>query len=168
MVTDEIFLNECDIFYINMSEEYAEKQQSLAGVYAEVVMEQTKGSFKDKFVAAMAALMSSSAPYNRKKVATKVYEIIEDSLGVVPEKLNPGEGLYQLCKFYEWDDLDLVELIMEFEAEFDINLHAEDESFLRECSIAGLIDYLFKIGDMETKKKSDETRSGGHTIDDYQ
>ena len=61
-------------------------------------------------------------------IADKVRDIIAEQLGVNPEQVIPE------AKFIEdlgADSLDIVELVMEFEKEFDIEIPDEDAEKLR-------------------------------------
>ena len=58
----------------------------------------------------------------------KVKDIIEKELGVEREKLTPAASFIEDLGA---DSLDIVELVMEFEKEFNIDIHDEDAEKLR-------------------------------------
>lgn len=130
-------------FYINMPKKNDEKQ-SLAGFYAGIVMKKTNGTFKDKYIAAMVALMGSNIEgYDKEAIAAKVYETIVDNLGEMPENANPTDKISELFKSYghnKVDKVDITELIMEIEVPFDVFIPEDD------YSIAGLANAVLGGG----------------------
>ncbi len=74
--------------------------------------------------------------------SAKVKDIIEKELGVEREKLTDGASFIEDLGA---DSLDIVELVMEFEKEFNIDIPDEDAEKLR--TVGDAISYLNgKIG----------------------
>ena len=74
--------------------------------------------------------------------SAKVKDIIEKELGVEREKLSDGASFIEDLGA---DSLDIVELVMEFEKEFNIDIPDEDAEKLR--TVGDAIGYLNgKIG----------------------
>ena len=72
----------------------------------------------------------------------KVLKIIEEQLGVDPERVKPESSFIDDLGA---DSLDIVELVMEFEKEFNIDIPDEDAEKLR--TVGDAIKYLdSKIG----------------------
>jgi acyl carrier protein len=69
--------------------------------------------------------------------ATKVRDIIEKELGVEREKLTDGANFIEDLGA---DSLDIVELVMEFEKEFNIDIPDEDAEKLR--TVGDAVAYL--------------------------
>ena len=69
--------------------------------------------------------------------ANKVKDIIEKELGVEREKLTPDASFIEDLGA---DSLDIVELVMEFEKEFNIDIPDEDAEKLR--TVGDAIGYL--------------------------
>ena len=67
----------------------------------------------------------------------KVKDIIEKELGVEREKLTPDASFIEDLGA---DSLDIVELVMEFEKEFNIDIPDEDAEKLR--TVGDAINYL--------------------------
>ncbi len=67
------------------------------------------------------------------KVADKVVEIVCDQLGVSRDQVNPETDFINDLGA---DSLDTVELVMEFEEEFNINIPDEDAEKIRKVSDA--------------------------------
>ena len=67
----------------------------------------------------------------------RVRDIIEKELGVEREKLTNEASFMQDLRA---DSLDIVELVMEFEKEFNIDIHDEDAEKLR--TVGDAIGYL--------------------------
>ena len=75
-------------------------------------------------------------------LSEKVKDIIEKELGVEREKLTDGASFIEDLGA---DSLDIVELVMEFEKEFNIDIPDEDAEKLR--TVGDAITYLnSKIG----------------------
>jgi acyl carrier protein len=68
---------------------------------------------------------------------TKVKDIIEKELGVEREKLTPEASFIEDLGA---DSLDIVELVMEFEKEFNIDIPDEDAEKLR--TVGDALKYL--------------------------
>ena len=64
-----------------------------------------------------------AAPADAVKIQEKVIEIVCDQLGVSKDKVTPETSFVNDLGA---DSLDTVELVMEFEEEFDINIPDED------------------------------------------
>ena len=74
--------------------------------------------------------------------ATKVRDIIEKELGVEREKLTDGANFIEDLGA---DSLDIVELVMEFEKEFNIDIPDEEAEKLR--TVGDAVGYLnTKVG----------------------
>lgn len=74
--------------------------------------------------------------------ASKIKDIIEKELGVEREKLTPRASFIEDLGA---DSLDIVELVMEFEKEFNIDIPDEDAEKLR--TVGDAIAYLeAKVG----------------------
>ena len=71
------------------------------------------------------------------KIADKVIEIVCDQLGVSKDKVNPETDFINDLGA---DSLDTVELVMEFEEEFNINIPDEDAEKIRKVGDA--IQYI--------------------------
>ena len=69
--------------------------------------------------------------------ASKIKDIIEKELGVEREKLTPEASFIEDLGA---DSLDIVELVMEFEKEFDIDIPDEDAEKLR--TVGDALGYL--------------------------
>ena len=69
--------------------------------------------------------------------SNKVKDIIEKELGVEREKLTPDASFIEDLGA---DSLDIVELVMEFEKEFNIDIPDEDAEKLR--TVGDAIEYL--------------------------
>jgi len=69
--------------------------------------------------------------------SNKVKDIIEKELGVEREKLTPGASFIEDLGA---DSLDIVELVMEFEKEFNIDIPDEDAEKLR--TVGDAMQYL--------------------------
>ena len=69
--------------------------------------------------------------------ASKIKDIIEKELGVVREKLTPEASFIEDLGA---DSLDIVELVMEFEKEFNIDIPDEDAEKLR--TVGDAVSYL--------------------------
>ena len=69
--------------------------------------------------------------------SAKVKDIIEKELGVEREKLTDGASFIEDLGA---DSLDIVELVMEFEKEFNIDIPDEDSEKLR--TVGDVIAYL--------------------------
>ena len=69
--------------------------------------------------------------------SAKVKDIIEKELGVEREKLTDGASFIEDLGA---DSLDIVELVMEFEKEFDIDIPDEDAEKLR--TVGDALGYL--------------------------
>jgi acyl carrier protein len=67
----------------------------------------------------------------------KIKDIIQKELGVEPEKLTPEASFIEDLGA---DSLDIVELVMEFEKEFNIDIPDEDAEKLR--TVGDAIAYL--------------------------
>ena len=70
-------------------------------------------------------------------VEEKVFEIVSEHLGA------PREEVYQESAFSDdlkADSLDIVELLMEFEEEFDVTIPDEDYEKIR--TVGDAIDYI--------------------------
>ena len=67
------------------------------------------------------------------KIAEKVIEIVCDQLGVSKEKVTPETDFINDLGA---DSLDTVELVMEFEEEFNINIPDEDAEKIRKVGDA--------------------------------
>ncbi|MCI5221978.1 MAG: acyl carrier protein [Candidatus Electrothrix sp. AR4] len=73
-------------------------------------------------------------------VADKMVEIIEEQLSVDKEKVVPGAAFVDDLGA---DSLDLVELIMAMEEEFDVEIPDEDAEKI--ATVQDAIDYIDKI-----------------------
>jgi len=71
------------------------------------------------------------------KLETRVIEIVCDQLGVAPDKVTTETDFINDLGA---DSLDTVELVMEFEEEFNINIPDEDAEKIRKVGDA--IDYI--------------------------
>ena len=69
--------------------------------------------------------------------ASKIKDIIEKELGVEREKLRPEASFIEDLGA---DSLDIVELVMEFEKEFNIDIPDEDAEKLR--TVGDAVSYL--------------------------
>ena len=72
-------------------------------------------------------------------IAERVIQIIVDKLGVDSSEVNPEASF---TNDLGADSLDTVELIMEFEKEFDINIPDEDAENI--ATVGDAIDFLMK------------------------
>jgi len=70
-------------------------------------------------------------------IADKVIEIVCDQLGVSKDKVNPETSFINDLGA---DSLDTVELVMEFEEEFDINIPDEDAEKIQ--TVGDAIKYI--------------------------
>ena len=70
-------------------------------------------------------------------VESKVKEIIVNELGVEPEKVTPEASFVEDLGA---DSLDTVELVMEFEDEFEINIPDEDAEKIQ--TVGAAIEYI--------------------------
>ncbi len=73
-------------------------------------------------------------------VADKMVEIIEEQLSVDKEKVVPGASFVDDLGA---DSLDLVELIMAMEEEFDVEIPAEDAEKI--VTVQDAVNYVDKI-----------------------
>ena len=73
--------------------------------------------------------MASADP----KIQDKVIEIVCDQLGVSKDKVTPATSFVNDLGA---DSLDQVELVMEFEEEFDINIPDEDAEKIQTVGVA--------------------------------
>lgn len=72
-------------------------------------------------------------------IAERVKKIIVEKLGVDESEVNPEA---HFINDLNADSLDTVELIMEFEKEFDVNIPDEDAETIQ--TVGNAIDYLEK------------------------
>lgn len=72
------------------------------------------------------------------KVIEKVRVILQDQLGVNEDQITPGSTLAALGA----DDLDLVEIFMGLEKEFDITIPQSDDLALSKKTVQGIVDYI--------------------------
>ena len=75
---------------------------------------------------------------NREEVQDKVVNIVCGQLGTSREKVKPETSFINDLGA---DSLDTVELVMEFEDEFDISIPDEDAEKIQ--SVGNAIDYIF-------------------------
>lgn len=153
-----------------MVTENVREQESLASVYAKVVMKQTSGTLKDKYIAGVLALMGPNAEDpDARVIATKVYETIESYLGEMPREANPTQKLYDLCKIHDWNELDAVELVMEVEGEFDVSIPHNPDPDHQEYNLspAQLTSLIYKGWKKAQEVKPEKVvRSIGQILDD--
>ena len=72
-------------------------------------------------------------------VETRVVAIIEDRLGVDEDKITPEASIIHDLRA---DELDILELVMDFEKEFNINIPDEDAEKLK--TVGGYVRYIEK------------------------
>ncbi len=80
-----------------------------------------------------------------KEVETKVIEIISEQMGVDKAEITRETSFINDLNA---DSLDTVELVMEFEDEFDMSIPDEEAEKIQ--TVGAAIDYIIKI--MQTKK----------------
>ncbi len=77
--------------------------------------------------------------FDKETIEKKVKEMIVDSLGIDPEKINNESSFVDDLGA---DSLDTVELVMAFEEEFDVEIPDEDAEKL--TTVGDAISYLEK------------------------
>ena len=70
-------------------------------------------------------------------VAERVTDIVSEQLGVAKEEIEPGKSFVDDLKA---DSLDVVELVMEFEDEFEITIPDEDYEKIR--TVGDAVTYI--------------------------
>ncbi len=79
---------------------------------------------------------------NKQEVEKKVFEIIEDKLGVDKEDISLERSL---CKDLGFDSLDLIEVTMEAEMKFDILfIDEETKSVAYKWTVQDLVNYIIE------------------------
>ncbi len=78
--------------------------------------------------------------------ASKVKEIIINELGVDPEKVTTEASFVEDLGA---DSLDTVELVMEFEDEFDMSIPDEEAEKIQ--TVGAALDYILKIAQSKSK-----------------
>ena len=77
---------------------------------------------------------------SEESIEQRVIRVVAESLGRDPAEIKPSS---EFIKDLEADSLDMVELIMELESEFeDDDLHISDESSEKIATIQQLVDFI--------------------------
>jgi acyl carrier protein len=78
----------------------------------------------------------------------KTQEILGEFLEMEPNEIPTDESLHDLGV----DSLDMVEVIMMFEDEFDIEIPPEDEPKFNKIKISSIVEYLENLNENEYEK----------------